>query len=203
MGLYAKALSSLKEAWNLVKPDPLASWDQQKKYTQARERITRLRERIVEARRLGGELQAKREMEAEDKLQAEQLAKEKAELAKKKATINFTHLLSGDNLIMIARHGLMDDPMFGLRMAHVCREWRDVMTNQPSLWSSLVLGAKRPVRHASTWIKHSKGRITELHFVDDFDINKIDVIQDKLEDSIGELKALTIQTIPTFNESLR
>lgn len=54
------------------------------------------------------------------------------------------------------------DPVFVILISSVCRHWRTVALGDPSLWCTLVLSKKDPIRKSDWWIKRSKGRIRKL-----------------------------------------
>ncbi|KAK0487370.1 hypothetical protein IW261DRAFT_611367 [Armillaria novae-zelandiae] len=47
----------------------------------------------------------------------------------------------------------------------VCRSWRDVARGAPTLWRTLVLSHRNPVRKTKVWLERSKGRIRELRLL--------------------------------------
>ena len=47
-------------------------------------------------------------------------------------------------------------------LSHVCRHWRAIVLNTPSLWKKLVLSKKNPAGKTREWIKRSRGNIREL-----------------------------------------
>ncbi|KAL4074140.1 hypothetical protein V8B97DRAFT_1863874 [Scleroderma yunnanense] len=47
-------------------------------------------------------------------------------------------------------------------LSHICNHWRRIIVATPSLWRTLVLSNKRPVRKIKIWLEHSKSRITTL-----------------------------------------
>ncbi|ESK90443.1 f-box domain protein [Moniliophthora roreri MCA 2997] len=49
-----------------------------------------------------------------------------------------------------------------LMICRVCRHWRNIALNTSSLWQTLVLTNKSPIRKCRTWIERSKGNILEL-----------------------------------------
>ncbi|OWT36426.1 hypothetical protein C362_06124 [Cryptococcus neoformans Bt1] len=85
-----------------------------------------------------------------------------ARQAAKKARINYTHLLSRDILLTIAEHGMADHPGFIFRMAGVCKQWRETLLNQPSLWNTIILGRTRMEQKVTLFIQRSRGRIKEV-----------------------------------------
>ena len=54
-------------------------------------------------------------------------------------------------------------------MAMVCRDWREVLCSQPSLWKSLSVGKGRSIEKAKCWMERSKGRIMNLRIEEGFD----------------------------------
>ena len=49
-----------------------------------------------------------------------------------------------------------------VQLSHVCRHWRAIALNTPSLWKMLVLSKKDPAGKTREWIKRSRGNIQEL-----------------------------------------
>ena len=49
-----------------------------------------------------------------------------------------------------------------IMLSHVCNHWRSIILATPSLWCTLVLSNKRPVRKIKVWLERSKSRITTL-----------------------------------------
>ena len=47
-------------------------------------------------------------------------------------------------------------------LSHVCRDWRRVVLEMPSLWSYLALSGRNPVAKAKTWKGRSCGRLKSL-----------------------------------------
>ncbi|WVN85391.1 uncharacterized protein L203_100537 [Cryptococcus depauperatus CBS 7841] len=91
---------------------------------------------------------------------------QEARILLRKAKINYTHLLSRDVLLVIAQQGLAENPGFIFRMAGVCKAWREILLNQPGLWSAVVLnGRKRIIQKLEAVIKRSRGRILDLKIV--------------------------------------
>ncbi|KAK7024399.1 hypothetical protein VNI00_016340 [Paramarasmius palmivorus] len=57
------------------------------------------------------------------------------------------------------------DSTNALTVTRMSRHWRNVALNTPSLWQTLILSKKSPVRKCEHWIQRSKGRITELRLL--------------------------------------
>ncbi|KAK7056883.1 hypothetical protein VNI00_002600 [Paramarasmius palmivorus] len=57
------------------------------------------------------------------------------------------------------------DSTNALTVTRIGRHWRNVALNTPSLWQTLILSKKSPVRKCERWIQRSKGRITELRLL--------------------------------------
>ena len=149
MSLYAKALESLDIAVSLATSQPALV---QRTLTNLRQSILRDR---AEANR--------RRLDRETDESRRQALLETARLQAKKAKINFIQHLPRDVLVCIAEQGL------AVKMAMVCREWRDVVCSQPSLWKSLTVGRGRSIAKAKLWMERSKGRILELRIEQGFD----------------------------------
>ena len=49
-----------------------------------------------------------------------------------------------------------------ITVLRICRHWRNIVLNTPSLWQTLVLSQRAPVLKLRFWITHSKDRIREL-----------------------------------------
>ncbi|KAL0580631.1 hypothetical protein V5O48_001361 [Marasmius crinis-equi] len=67
-----------------------------------------------------------------------------------------------DLLIEIFRYLVDYDALNILLVSRISKQLRNVALISPSLWGTLVLTNKSPVRKSSWWIERSKGRIREL-----------------------------------------
>ncbi|WRT64196.1 uncharacterized protein IL334_001125 [Kwoniella shivajii] len=117
---------------------------------------------------------------------------EAARIVAKKAKINFINRLSPDVLINIAEAGLIDDPGFVVKMAGVCRNWRNILLNTGSLWSTLILGKKRVVERAKFYLERNKGNIKELIVKEEFEMYRFPIITGLLSPYLSKVRRLTI-----------
>ncbi|OCF30320.1 hypothetical protein I316_08040 [Kwoniella heveanensis BCC8398] len=124
---------------------------------------------------------------AEDKARLEQ-----AKLQAKRSRMNFINRLSADVIITIAEQGLADHPGFAVKMAAVCKGWRDILLNQGSLWNKLVLGKTKPMERAKWCLNRTKGNIKELKITRDFTYTWNTDVAKLLEPSLKNITHLTI-----------
>lgn len=75
---------------------------------------------------------------------------------------NHLGMLPVELLAEIFRLTVADDSAALVRTLQVCSHWRGVVLHTPSLWETLVLTHRAPVRKVRLWTKHSKGRIRDL-----------------------------------------
>ncbi|KAJ3769968.1 hypothetical protein FB446DRAFT_187824 [Lentinula raphanica] len=71
-------------------------------------------------------------------------------------------MLPNELLSAIFHYMVEEDAVLNIKVSQVCRHWRRVALEDPTLWSTLVLSNKRPNRKSTLWIQRSKGRIREL-----------------------------------------
>nr|XP_018267243.1 uncharacterized protein I303_01228 [Kwoniella dejecticola CBS 10117]OBR89401.1 hypothetical protein I303_01228 [Kwoniella dejecticola CBS 10117] len=113
-------------------------------------------------------------------------------LAAKKAQMNFIHLLSPDIIINIAETGSVDNYGFIHKMAGVCRNWRDILSNTGTLWNTLILGKKRVLERVKYHIERTRGNIREIIVKSDFEIFRLTDIDQLLKPHLKNVKRLTI-----------
>ncbi|THV00849.1 hypothetical protein K435DRAFT_431004 [Dendrothele bispora CBS 962.96] len=87
--------------------------------------------------------------------------KEELEHSQKQATSHLAQL-PVELLTEIFQLLVYDDVVNVVLLARICKHWRAVALNTPSLWSTLVLSKRRPVLKSSLWIQRSQGRILKL-----------------------------------------
>ncbi|WVW82361.1 hypothetical protein I302_104368 [Kwoniella bestiolae CBS 10118] len=111
----------------------------------------------------------------------------------KKVKMNFINMLSPDVIINIAEAGSSNSGMgFIIRMAGVCRTWRNILLNTGSLWSTLTLGKKRVIERVRYILERSKNKVKEIIIRDDFDISRLTDISQLLKPHLKDVKRLTI-----------
>ena len=102
--------------------------------------------------------------------------------------MSFVHVLPRDVLVNIAEHGI------AAKMAMVCKEWRQVVTSQPGLWTTLTIGKGRAVAKAKIWVERSKGRIRILSIEEGFDaVNRGLELVGALGDCLERVETLKIK----------
>lgn len=72
------------------------------------------------------------------------------------------------------------DVTHAIVVSHVCRQWRAVALNTPSLWRTLILAKKNPASKTKEWNKRSRGHIHELHLksrLKDSGVSLIDAVR--------------------------
>ena len=118
---------------------------------------------------------------------------------KAKETVDFTHLLSPDILVMIAQSAQETHPDVASRMERVCRRWRAVVGSEPALWKTLLFGvdsgrdgAIRPVSKAALWVKRSGGRLRKVHFKKKWEYDKLTDVLDAIGDSWSGVQELCV-----------
>lgn len=52
----------------------------------------------------------------------------------------------------------------------VCRKWRDILRDMPSVWRSLVLSPKTVIKKADVWLERARGTLRSLVLKDGFDL---------------------------------
>ncbi|WVF70505.1 hypothetical protein IAT40_005295 [Kwoniella sp. CBS 6097] len=110
----------------------------------------------------------------------------------KRSMMNFINRLSADVIITIAEHGLVEHPGFAVKMAAVCKSWRNILLNQGSLWNKLVLGKKKPVERIKWCLERTRGNIKELKIASDFEHVWTYEVAALLEPSLKSITHLTI-----------
>ncbi|KAF9227153.1 hypothetical protein BS17DRAFT_747405 [Gyrodon lividus] len=55
-----------------------------------------------------------------------------------------------------------DDNTWVIRLSHACGHWRRIVLTSPSLWRTLALSNKHPLRKAKAWKQRAKNRIASL-----------------------------------------
>ncbi|KAH8109793.1 hypothetical protein DFH11DRAFT_1548050 [Phellopilus nigrolimitatus] len=58
-----------------------------------------------------------------------------------------------------------------LALTHVCRGWREIILNKPSLWRRLVLTQRTRDEKVDAWLQRSKGTLTSLEIRKGFDFD--------------------------------
>ncbi|KAH8104917.1 hypothetical protein DFH11DRAFT_1519218 [Phellopilus nigrolimitatus] len=58
-----------------------------------------------------------------------------------------------------------------LALTLVCRGWREIILNMPSLWRRLVLTPKTSGKKVNAWLKRSKGTLSSLEIRNDFNFD--------------------------------
>ncbi|KAG2150467.1 hypothetical protein DEU56DRAFT_780159 [Suillus clintonianus] len=51
-----------------------------------------------------------------------------------------------------------------LNLSHVCKHWRGIAIETPSLWQTLVVSKKYPTRKARFWVQRARTQISDLSF---------------------------------------
>ncbi|KAH8109795.1 hypothetical protein DFH11DRAFT_1515178 [Phellopilus nigrolimitatus] len=59
-----------------------------------------------------------------------------------------------------------------LALTHVCRSWREITLNMPSLWQRLVLTQETSGKKVDAWLQRSKGTLTSLEICKGFDFDE-------------------------------
>jgi hypothetical protein len=140
----------------------------------------------------------------QERIQLERLRNEKARkienepraAAEHKARTNYTHLLTADVILLIAGQGLRERAGFGIKMAAVCRQWRQVVLSRPSLWGKLVLGAKRPVAKAALWMERSRRMLGEVVFEERFSVDNAAAVAEMLEVVVENVRVIEVRCAP-------
>ncbi|KAH8104943.1 hypothetical protein DFH11DRAFT_1550698 [Phellopilus nigrolimitatus] len=58
-----------------------------------------------------------------------------------------------------------------LALTLICRGWREIILNMPSLWRRLVLTSKTSGKKVDAWLKRSRGTLSSLEICRDFDFD--------------------------------
>ncbi|KAK4688004.1 hypothetical protein P7C73_g2114, partial [Tremellales sp. Uapishka_1] len=171
------ALNTLEKALALAPPDKKRHYIRYREQLQAEqkqafeEKKTKEKQRVLEDERKRVEMETRK-------------------IAYEKSKINYVDMLSADVIRCIAEMGRVWQPDIVLRMSHVNQMWRGVMLDQPSMWSNLVIGKKRPISTAQIWKERSKGRILEITLDESFPRDKAPRIEEILADCLGEVRTL-------------
>ncbi|KAG1737623.1 hypothetical protein EDB19DRAFT_2025597 [Suillus lakei] len=51
-----------------------------------------------------------------------------------------------------------------LKLSHVCKHWRGIAIETPSLWQTLVVSKNRPTRKVRLWMERARTQISDLSF---------------------------------------
>ncbi|KIJ67887.1 hypothetical protein HYDPIDRAFT_25350 [Hydnomerulius pinastri MD-312] len=108
--------------------------------TQRRSQILEIREEAIEAQAVA------------EKQRQSQLSKTSYLLGK----------LPVEILVEIFNTLVSDDHTWAIRLSQVCGHWRHILVDTPSLWRTLVLTHRHPLRKAKIWKQRSKDRISSI-----------------------------------------
>lgn len=57
-----------------------------------------------------------------------------------------------------------------LKLSHVCKHWRSIAIETPSLWDTLVVSKNRPTQKIRLWVERAQTRISTLSFHPNIDV---------------------------------
>ncbi len=98
----------------------------------------------------------------------EQTRLEARKLARKLHKRSFFDYIPIEILYSVFTLLAMSNPLEAIKQRAVCRRWRDVLNNIPSLWNSLVLRPKTPQKKIEIWLNRSGGALKSLSIRDGF-----------------------------------
>lgn len=139
------------------------------------------------------EAQAKLRSETDDDL-PEDVETIRAQLEKdlvRRPEKAFIHRLPDDILLEIARHGLSLNEDLPAKMGKVCRRWRSLILNTPSMWSSLCLRRNKAVEKAKVYVERSRDNLTTLVIAEDLTDDFV-MVMDVLKTTIPKLRRCQI-----------
>ncbi|KIK74245.1 hypothetical protein PAXRUDRAFT_836024 [Paxillus rubicundulus Ve08.2h10] len=91
-----------------------------------------------------------------------QAAAEKRRLSHISKTSYLLGKLPVEILVQIFDILVSDDSTLVVRLSHICGHWRRIVFDSPSLWRTLVLSNKHPLRKVKVWKQGAKNRIASL-----------------------------------------
>jgi hypothetical protein len=103
-----------------------------------------------------------------DHLQAQQ-----AQQALKKDSECNISKLPFELLVFIFKYLIQEIGTSPVRLAHVCKQWKRIIWDSPSLWSILTVEGKKPVAKADLWATRSKNRLQDLRLISSTSLGEI------------------------------